>query len=192
LTDWEARLSGGLLRAAFAAAVVGSYEYFSNDVVTPAYEKFLGRAPDPAGLAYWTDQLRSGLLTDESLAAALVGSAEYFSRAGGTNQLWVDALYRNLLGRPADAAGETYWVGQLQAGASRTGVALGFANAAERLRQEIGDAYLRYLGRAPDPPGLDFWMSQLAGSATDEDLIVGLIASDEFYGEHADGSAAVL
>ncbi|HEV3002817.1 MAG TPA: DUF4214 domain-containing protein [Pirellulales bacterium] len=185
LSDWEGQFSGGLSRPAFAAAVVGSYEYFSNDVVTPAYEKFLGRVPDPAGLAYWTNQLRSGLLTDESLAAALVGSAEYFSRAGGTNPLWVDALYRDLLGRTADSAGESFWVSQLQAGASRTGVALGFANAAERLRQEIGDAYRRYLGRAPDPSGLDFWMSQLAGSATDEELIIGLIASDEFYGNSA-------
>jgi len=185
LAYWEAQLDDGLAPAVFAADLVGSYENYANEVVTPAYVKFLGREPDAGGLAYWAGQLQVGNLTDEGLAAELVASDEYFMRAGGTNQLWVDALYQDLLGRQADSLGESYWVGQLNAAASRADVAGGFANAGERLQQQIGDDYLHALGRVPDPGGLDYWMAQFAQGATDEDLIAGLIGSAEYYDEHA-------
>ena len=185
LASWETQLDIGLSPAVFAADLVGSREYYANEVVTPAYVKFMGREPDAGGLAYWTSQLQAGALTDEGLAADLVVSDEYFKRAGGTNPLWVDALYHDLLGRQADTQGESFWVGQLNAGVSRADVADGFANAGERRRQQVSDDYPRLLGRAADPGGLDYWMAQFAQGATDEDLISGLIASTEFYGEHA-------
>jgi hypothetical protein len=147
--------------------------------------KFLGRAPDAGGLAYWTSQLQGGTLTDEGLDAEVISSSEYFMRAGGTNELWVAALYQDLLGRQADAQGESYWVGQLQAGTSRTEVSNGFANSSERLGKQISNDYLDILGRDPDPTGLDYWMAQLTHGATDEDLVAALIASQEFYDEHA-------
>jgi hypothetical protein len=185
LVHWEAQLNSGLSTGAFARDLVGSHEYYANEVVTPAYVKFLGRAPDAGGLAYWTSQLQGGTLTDEGLDAEVISSSEYFMRAGGTNELWVAALYQDLLGRQADSQGESYWVGQLQAGASRAEVADGFANASERLQKQISNDYLDILGRDPDSTGLDYWMAQLTHGATDEDLIAALIASQEFYDEHA-------
>jgi len=185
LVYWEAQLNSGLSTGAFARDLVGSHEFYANEVVTPAYVKFLGRAPDAGGLAYWTSLLQKETLTDEGLAAELISSNEYFAHAGGTNELWVAALYQDLLGRQADAQGESYWVGQLQAGVSRAEVADSFANASERRREQISNGYLDILGRVPDSTGFDYWMAQFTHGATDEDLIAALIASQEFYDEHA-------
>ena len=55
-------------------------------------------------------------LTDERLEADIIASPEFYAKAGGTDKLWVDANYLELLGRPADQGGETAWIGQLAGG----------------------------------------------------------------------------
>src|SRR5205807_609586 len=99
--------------------------------VTNDYRRYVGRAPDVAGLAYWVGQLQNGA-TDEQLEASFLGSAEYIRNHGGTGDAWVKGMYHDLLGRTPDQDGVSYWVDQLAHGADASLVALGFAASAER------------------------------------------------------------
>jgi len=73
-----------------------------------------------------------GTTTQTTVSVSSVnGSAdqrpEYFQTNGGANTPYVDALFRDLLGRMPDASGEAFWVSQLVGGATRFSVALGCA-----------------------------------------------------------------
>lgn len=93
----------------------------------------LGRAPDAAGLDYWTGLLRDGAASLRDEALGFMASPEFTGRYGAvSDERFVDLLYQNVLGRPADAGGLDYWVPLL---ASRTldrgAVVLGFSESAE-------------------------------------------------------------
>ncbi|EKU83206.1 FkbM family methyltransferase [Massilia timonae] len=60
-------------------------------VVRGLYRGFLGREPDPAGLAYWSGRLAEGAIADE-LLAALMGSDEYRLGHGAPGAAGLDAL----------------------------------------------------------------------------------------------------
>jgi hypothetical protein len=178
------QLDNGTPRTVIVNAVDHSAEYYANIIVAPAYQAYLGRSPDAAGLAFWVNQMQFQGLTDEQLEAGFIASNEFYAHAGGTNVLWVDAMYFDLLGRQPDSQGEAFWVQQLAAGASRTSIAYGFAASLERERDRITDDYMHYLDRQPDAQGLNYWLNQFASGVTNEDLITGIVSSDEYYSKH--------
>jgi len=183
---WAGQLAGGLSRQDFATALTHSDEYYADKIITPAYEMYLGRAADAAGLAYWTSQLRDHGLTDEELEAGFIASAEFYTNAGGTDSGWVNALYLKLLNRPADANGLSFWLAQLAGGESREQVALGFTTSLERETTRVTGDYQTFLGRSPDQAGINYWVSEFAqGLMTNEDVIAGFVASDEFFSKHS-------
>src|SRR5262249_43472821 len=125
LNAWLAALNQGLPRATLASALTHSAEYYQR-VIEAAYQQFLRRAADAPGMASWTQAMLSGL-TDEQLEAAFIASPEFYAQNGGTDLGWVDGMYQDLLGRPADRPGEAYWTRALASGVSRQQVAFGFA-----------------------------------------------------------------
>jgi hypothetical protein len=106
-----------------AISLTNGPDYFAT-FVAQAYAKYVGRSPDAQGLAYWIGQMQLGL-TDEQLEAQFIGSDEYVRTHGGSDRAWVEGMYFDLLGREPDAAGWSYWLNQLQAGAGRSQIALG-------------------------------------------------------------------
>lgn len=185
LAYWDKQLDSAMPRSTVVNLIDHSAEYFANEIISPAYQRYLGRTPDSAGVAYWVNQMQQHGLTDERLEAGLIGSAEFFNRAGGTNKAWVDALYQDFLGRPADPAGEATWVAALAGGMGRPDVAFGFANSQERQRLRATDDYMHYLARQPDAQGLAYFVNQLAtGALTNESLITEFVASDEYFKSH--------
>ncbi len=70
-------LAFNVTRTACASILLGSTEY-KEDVVTAAYQRFLGHAPDPNGLAGWTYGLQHGF-TDEQLYAGIISSQEFYN-----------------------------------------------------------------------------------------------------------------
>jgi hypothetical protein len=179
LAYWSGRLDNGAPRSIVAAQLTHSDEYFAT-IIKPAYVKFLGRAADSTGLAYWTSQMHAGL-TDEELEAGFIASPEYYAHNGGTDKGWIDGTYIDLLGRPADQPGETFWIGQA-ATVGRFAVALGFATSREREMQHVEADYMTYLLRPADVGGLAYWTDQFVnGGQTNEDLITGFLASDEYF-----------
>lgn len=79
--------------------------------VQQLYVSYLGRAADKAGLDFWSNAIANGTSTIESVATGLTLANEYTTKyAGLSNDALVDAVYTNVLGRTADAAGKAFWV----------------------------------------------------------------------------------
>src|SRR5439155_7966148 len=112
-----------------ANTLTHSDEYFA-DLITADYIQLLHRTPTAAEVNSWVGLMKNGL-TDEQVLAGFASSPEYYQQAGGTDQTWLDALYRDVLGRTPDAGGEATWLQTLASGASRFGVAHAFAISVE-------------------------------------------------------------
>lgn len=79
--------------------------------VQQLYVSYLGRAADKAGLDFWSNAIATGTSTIESVATGLTLATEYTTAYGNlSNSDLVDAVYTNVLGRSADAAGKAFWV----------------------------------------------------------------------------------
>ena len=95
------------------------------------YEGLLGRGSDTGGLSGFDAQLTSGI-SKATVASEFLNSPEYVSAHGTpSNNQFVTSLYQGILGRAPDPGGAALWTGALNGGASRTDVAIGFADAAE-------------------------------------------------------------
>jgi len=183
LADWAAKLDAGASHASFATALLHSDEYYGS-IVGAVYQKYLGRAPDDGGVAYWVGQMRQGM-ADEQLEASFAGAAEFYQHAGGSDSGWVGAMYLDILRRAADAAGVAFWTGQLAQGANRAAVAQGFAASVEREAQRVQDDYFADLGRTADAAGQAYWVNTFEHGMHNEDVIAGFLASDEYELAHS-------
>jgi hypothetical protein len=74
------------------------------DPIAQMYQQYLGRAPDAAGLQYWTGMFGSDV--DASELQQFLNAASK-SETGWTPS--VDAVYQQYLGRAPDEAGKEYW-----------------------------------------------------------------------------------
>lgn len=109
--------------------------------VTEAYIGLLGRAPDPAGLAYWTAELDAAIAAGEDPAVALkkltnditlsdewdsgIGANDGSTEAG--SEAIVTSMYDNLFDRTVSQAELDYWAPKIVSGeftASEMAVAL--------------------------------------------------------------------
>ncbi len=100
--------------------------------VARLYLAALERAPDAAGLTYWTGAARGGQpLAD--VADAFAGSVEFQSLYGALDdEGYVRLLYGNVLEREADADGVAFWTDELASGRRDRGdVLLGFSEGLE-------------------------------------------------------------
>ena len=159
---------------------------YDTSFITTAYQAYLGRPVDVAGLNYWITQMQLGT-TDEQLEASLLASTEYVANHGGTNVSWVLGMYEDLLDRPADGPGLSYWLDQLQAGTNRYQIALEIASSAEREAIVVTNDYQTFLGRLASPAEIDYWVNAFEHGAHNEDVIAGFIASPEYYNSPSKG-----
>jgi len=181
-----ARLASGgdRSRGAFTYALAFSVEG-SRREVHRAYDDLLDRAPDDTGRAYWTEHLQGHGVLD--LRVLLLASEEYRMRAGGTDGAWVDALYRDILGRAADAPGRAYWLDRTAAGVPRPLIAAGIYLSDEALGRRATAYYQETLGRTPSA-------AERAGAVDlirrigERGLRARLIASDEAFEAHLEAA----
>jgi hypothetical protein len=104
-----------------------------------------------------------------------------FPAQGNANADYVEAIYRAVLDRNADAGGLANWTGQLNTGAlSRLQVVQGIRNSTEHFTQEVSDFYLTLLNRQPDPSGLQNWVQQLQAGMREEQLAFDFLDSPEY------------
>src|SRR5262249_26942419 len=101
-----------------------------SEQVATVYNALLGRGADLDGFVYWTGQQYAGTAQKGALgsitdiANSFAGSDEAKGiypalanpKAATDAQVvsYVDTVYQNLFGRPADQSGETYWAGQVK------------------------------------------------------------------------------
>lgn len=98
------------------------------------YQAAFDRTPDAAGLSYWINSMDAGFALID-VAAGFVGSAEFATVYGtdASDEAFVARLYENVLGREGEAAGLTFWVDQLEKGATRAQVLAGFSESPENI-----------------------------------------------------------
>lgn len=96
------------------------------------YEAAFHREADQAGMGYWLNKVDDGVALLD-IASQFLASQEFTNLYGSnpTAVQFVNALYSNVLGRPADASGAAYWQGQLQAGMTKAELLIQFAESAE-------------------------------------------------------------
>ncbi len=164
-------------RRTWVKDLLGSQEERER-LVTQAFEHDLGRAPDPSGLAYWSNKLQSIKLPE--LDARLLGSAEVYRKAGGTNAAYVTALYPLVHGRAVDPSGLAFWTKRLDRGLRRTSLALSLLTSHEAAQRTVVSTYDRFLHRAPDPGGKTHWTNYLMAGNDQRDLWRSLMASGEY------------
>ncbi len=100
------------------------------------YWASFGRPPDAEGALYWIGQ-QDRCLGLDAIAALFADSQEFGNRYGVLDDDgFVERIYRNVLGRPADADGAAYWTDLLSRGVlNRGGVVLNVSLSSEFTRQ---------------------------------------------------------
>lgn len=175
---WAPHVNAGNRLALTSSLAVG--DSWSGVRVNDLYRVVFGRSADAAGRAYWLNQIAHGLRL-ETVAAEFYGSPEYLYRNGGTSRSFVAALYEDLMGRRADSAGLSYWLGHLRTGRlSRVGVADNFYASIESRRDRSARLHRQILGSYPSGVAHDWWAARLA-AVGDVGLAAELGASSAFW-----------
>lgn len=152
----------------------------NTDFITLLYQNALGRAPDPAGLNYWSGVLTGG--TSRLQVADMVAKSN-------EGEVW--RLYGTTFNRPADPSGEQFWITSVTSGTSINQVATAFSQSPEFQNDYsalstidfVSDLYHNALHRDPDSAGLNAWVSLLqSGSVSRGDTLVGFSDSKESIG----------
>jgi hypothetical protein len=108
------------------------------------------------------------------------GQARPVLDAGQTGR-YVDAVYRDLLHRPADPAGRAHWVARLLGGLPRSAFTEAIARSPEWTGVVVGELYRLALGRIPDPAGLAYWRDQVAFRRPVAEVAADLFGSAESW-----------
>jgi hypothetical protein len=74
----------------------------------------------------------------------------------------------------------------------RDAVVFGVLNSTEARADEIGNYYIRFLGRLADTDGMSYWQGRLAGGARQEDVMAGILGSDEYFNRHGGTNAGYV
>lgn len=158
------------------------------EAVRRLYIATLARAPDDTGHQNWQASLASGQ-TLASIATGFINSTEFSNIYGALNNTaFVTTLYNNVLGRAPDSAGLNSWVTQLNNGASRESVVLGFSESLEfqiasDVRSHSSQVYRMYdsaFNRQADVSGFEGWVNAFYGGAKMAALVNAFMNSAEF------------
>ena len=126
-------------------------DVFAGKLIGDLYQSTFDRSPDAEGGAFWVDRLtskgRDGL-TYEEIGTYFFGSIEYYRRSGGSDTGFVKSLYRDLLGRRADASGLEYWNRVLNFGSTED-VVTWFYRSDESRRDRAATLYRLASGQEP-------------------------------------------
>ncbi len=152
LQVWTTAIAGGLSRADVLTGFSDSAENRNALSVNPnlsysataeaqtrrMYDTAFGRTADPLGFTLYANALLNGT-TLQQAALGFIGSQEFANRYGAapSNEVLVDALYKNTLHRAPDAAGRAVFTDALNRGVSRADVVVGFSESAEHVRNVI-------------------------------------------------------
>jgi Domain of unknown function (DUF4214) len=177
LTFWSTLLDQGLSRPQFIQFLEVTPQ-FDAAVTFGLYGRYLGRSPEPAGLAASVQYLQSGGTT-LGLSTAIIGSSEFIQLHGGTNAGFLNGVYEDVLNRLADPGALIEYGQQLAAGLSRFQVVREIATTPEADVNVVADLYLQFLDRPADPSGLIFWSTQMVNGAPVEAVIQGIVGSPE-------------
>jgi hypothetical protein len=98
------------------------------------YQAAFNRAPDNDGVKWWVDAFDNGL-TGYEAAGGFISSNEFKTTYGNLGaEAFVEAIYENVLGRGAEAAGLRYWIDEIESGRQdRATVLFNFSESPENI-----------------------------------------------------------
>jgi hypothetical protein len=187
LSYWSSRVGNSWSPGQFIAYMETSTEADNRvHAVTRLYKAYFLRNPDHSGLTYWLNRRGEGR-TLVSISQSFATSSEFRNRYGSlSNSQFVDRVYRNVLGRAADASGTTYWKSRLDAGMPRGQVMANFSQSSEYVRSTNNGVYVvgihaALLQRAPASDVYTLYEAALTnGSTTLTNLSNTLFDSAEY------------
>ncbi|UYF98737.1 DUF4214 domain-containing protein [Halomonas sp. GD1P12] len=109
------------------------------------YLALFGRAADPAGLAYWQEQMDAGALESQDVLFYMLQSDEFVAGRQALSALpgngWVNEIYQRLFARDAEQAAVDYWGAQADSGVSDQVLIESILASASKTDLEALDAY---------------------------------------------------
>ncbi len=94
---------------------------------------------------------------------------------------YVDAVYRDFLGRAPDAAGRAHWVAQLQQGLPRSTFTAAIARSPEWTGAVVTTLYTGAFDRPPDAAGLAYWRQRVQAGTRVADVATSFFGSPESF-----------
>ncbi len=142
----------------------------AEQFVAQQYRDFLGRDPDPAGLAYWTESLNSRRLKPAEVIVNFLRSEEFATRVRPR----AEAALSGTADMPsAEEVNEWLSTPDLAAATRPDAASIG-------AQVDVLMIYVGMLGRAPDPDGFDYW-SRLADRGVGLQILInGFLYSAEY------------
>lgn len=175
---WRQTIDSGVSPATIATGFWYSSEHRGaqvDDFILNTFNRAAGEAERQA----LVDQLISGGASQLDIQKQLLLSPEY-QAANATDEAFIEALYRDLLGRPSDSEGVVAWIDFIQGGNSRAGMIDRFLLSDEYTSITVQGFYTDLLGRGSDPAGSANWTELLQGGMSPESVAVRFLASDEY------------
>jgi hypothetical protein len=125
-----------------------------NTDIISRYADMFSRAPDQAGLDYWSQSMANGTATPDNITQHMFTSGEVASpgASGAWLTRYIQQGYSEILGRPAEPAGLEYWKQQATSGRvalSDLYKTIAYAGASDTSRPEAASA-LDWLNRNPN------------------------------------------
>ena len=89
--------------------------YDESGEIFRIYNAAFSRFPDPDGLKYWINNYTKKIDDYKDITKSFILSEEFISKYGNniSNNLFVEKIYTNVLGRDYDIEGFNYWTGNL-------------------------------------------------------------------------------
>ncbi|MCU1355457.1 MAG: Peptidase [Acidimicrobiales bacterium] len=183
-----ASLTGGLAPEDYIVSVRHGADAVANvDPVTRLYLAYFGRLPDASGVHYWVGKRRAGR-TLSWISSSFAASNEFSRKYGSlSNAAFVDRVYQNVLGRPGDPAGRTYWISQLDRHKkSRGHVMLNFSDSTEYRgkaadKVDVANVWIAMLAKAPTAGQLTDALARLAGDTPLATLVDEVLRSSGYH-----------
>jgi hypothetical protein len=186
ITGWAGQLMNGASQVQVASGFVNSDEYRLLRI-NAAYQHILGRTATSGEALGWLADMKEGLIQTDDVDRFFYASAEFYNKSGpnpvdpttATNQTFVNALYTDLIGRPASTDEQNGW-GAIDARMGNLYVVDQIWNSLETARSRVTIMYQTYLGRTPAPGEVDGW-AELAIQSGDAQVRWDIIGSQEYW-----------
>jgi hypothetical protein len=179
LTYWAGQLDAGQPRSQVVAAFESSPEYLNN-WINRQFQSFLIRPADPTGLAAFRQQLDNGASTRNVLMQILTSDEYYLNRSGGSEVMYLTALYHDLMGRDASLNERSLYA---KPGTPRADVVRAILTSQEWSEREVQILYQEYLFRPADADGLQMFAASLRQGASIENVLAALLGSPEHFAQ---------
>lgn len=197
LQYWRAALNGGMTVDEFLEILrLNPYVDGVEEQVIRLYVAYYLRNPEFAGFDYWRDVRRANQRSLRGIADFMSRSTEFNTMYGSLDDAeFVSLVYRNVLGRQAEAAGFTYWTRQLQTNSiSRGQLMLGFSTSPEFDSKTFAsvvatEIYGDMLDRSPTASEYDL-ATRIAPADLAASLYMTIMASAEYQARVNTGLAS--